>query len=57
MSHEVFNGIGYNVGDYVLVKSNDMEDHTLNRLGEWTWKAKITSIFMHKFIGHHDLFF
>jgi hypothetical protein len=57
MSHEVFNGIRYNVGDYVVVKSNDMEDQSLNRLGKWMWKAKITSISMHKFIGHHDLFF
>jgi hypothetical protein len=35
MSHEVFNGIGCNVGDYVVVKFDDMEDHPLNRLGEW----------------------
>lgn len=57
MLHEVFNGIGYNVGDYVVVKLDDMEDHPLNRLGEWTWNAKITSIFVHKFIKHHELFF
>jgi hypothetical protein len=43
MLHEVFNRIGYNVGDYVVVKIDDMEDRPLNRLGEWAWKAKITS--------------
>jgi hypothetical protein len=33
MSHEIFNGIGYNVGDYVVAKTDDMEEHPLNRLG------------------------
>jgi len=46
MSFVVFNGIGYKVGDLVVLRTDDMEGNVFSSFGDWTWKAKITSIFM-----------
>jgi hypothetical protein len=57
MSFVVFNGIGYKAGDLVVLRIDDMQGNVFSSFGDWTWKAKITSIFMQEFMGYHELFF
>jgi hypothetical protein len=57
MSFVVFNGIGYKAGDLVVLKIDYMQGNVFSLFGDWTWKAKITSIFMQEFMGYHELFF
>ncbi len=42
----VFNRIGYKVRDLMVLKTNDMESDFFLKFGDWTWKVKITLIFM-----------
>jgi hypothetical protein len=51
MSFVVFNGIGYKVGDLVVLRTDDMEGTVFSLFGDWTWKAKITSIFPCKILS------
>ena len=40
-----------------MVRRDGLEDSAVEDLGFWTWKARILSIFMHEFMGVHEIFF
>ncbi len=41
----------------MVLRIDDIEGNVFSSFGDWTWKAKITSIFMQEFMGYHELFF
>ena len=53
----IFRGTHYEVGDYMLIRKNGTELHSLDMLDHWTYKMKISILFIYKFMGHHRLFF
>lgn len=53
----IFRGTHYEIGDNVLVRKDGTQFHLLNTLDHWTYKMKITKLFIHEFMGHHRLFF
>lgn len=57
VSFVIFRGTRYEVGDHVLARKDGTELHSLNTLDHWTYKLKITMLFIHEFMGHHRLFF
>ena len=57
VSYVIFCHTHYQVGDHVVARKNDTEFDSLNTLDNWTYKLKITMLFIHDFIGHHSLFF
>jgi hypothetical protein len=57
VSFVIFRRTRYEVGDHVLARKNDTELHSLDMLDHWTYKMKITMLFIHEFMGHHMLFF
>jgi hypothetical protein len=57
MSFLIYKGIEYRVKDLVVVRPDGLEDSSVEDLGFWTWKARILSIFMHEFMGVHEIFF
>jgi hypothetical protein len=39
------------------MRTHDMEaTYSLPTLGHWRWKMKVTSFFIHQFMGHYKLF-
>lgn len=57
VSFVIFRGTHFEIGDNVLVKKDGTQLHLLNTLDHWTYKMKITKLFIHEFMGHHRLFF
>ncbi len=58
MSFLIFLDTKHHVHNLVVVQPRQYVGYfPLHELGYWTWKAQITSIFIHEFMGHHDLFF
>ena len=57
VSFVIFCHTHYQVGDHVVARKNDIEFDSLNTLDNWTYKLKITMLFIHDFMGHHSLFF
>jgi hypothetical protein len=57
VSFVIFRRTRYEVGDHVLARKNGTELHSLDMLDHWTYKMKITMLFIHEFMGHHMLFF
>ena len=53
----IFCSTHYEVEDYVLARKNGTELHSLDTLDHWIYKMKISILFIHKFMGHHRLFF
>lgn len=50
-------GIEYRANNLVVVRPDGLEDSATKDLGFWTWKSRMFSIFMHEFIGIHEIFF
>ena len=57
VSFVIFRHTHYQVGDHVVARKNDTEFDSLNTLDHWTYKLKITMLFIHDFMRHHSLFF
>ncbi len=57
MSFLIFMDTKHHVYNLVVVWLIICRILSLHELGYWTWKAQITSIFIHEFMGHHDLLF
>jgi len=57
MSFFIFMDTKHHLHNLVVVRLTICRILSLHELGYWTWKAQITSIFIHEFMGHHDLFF
>ena len=57
VSSVIFRRTRYEVGDHVLVRKNGTELNSLDILDHWTYKMKITMLFIHDFMGQHRLFF
>ena len=53
----IFRGTFFEIGDYVLPRKNGTKLHSLDMLDHWTYKIKISMLFIHKFMEHHRLFF
>ena len=52
LSFLIHEGTKYEVNDLVVIRPDGVQDP-----GYWTWKGKIVSIFMHEFLGVHEIFF
>ena len=58
VSFVIFNGVEYRVGDHVVTRLDGQELDPLYTLDRRrTWKTKITLLFIHEFMGQHQLFF
>jgi hypothetical protein len=57
MSFLIHKGTHYKVNDVVVVRPDGVEESEVEDLAFWTWKARILSIFMHEFMGVHEVFF
>lgn len=57
LSFLVHEGTKYKVNDLVVIRPDGFEKIEVQDFGYWTWKGKIVSIFMHEFLGVHEIFF
>ena len=57
MSFLIHRGTHYKMNDLVVVRPDGVEECEEMDHFSWTWKAKIMSIFVHEFMGVHEVFF
>jgi hypothetical protein len=56
MSFFIHMGPHYKINDLVVVRHDGVEECEEMDYLSWTWKAKIMNIFVHEFMGVHEVF-